>query len=143
MNTLFLVACVSMKQSAAAPAGDLYVSPWFKMARRLVIQQGAGWFILSAKHGVLSPTTVVKPYNITLSQMSAQERRAWASQVHSQLDAEDLDVDQVTLLAGRYYREGVIPWFQDRGISVHVPMAGLGLGEQLSWLKCQTEGNVG
>jgi hypothetical protein len=46
----YLVSCVRKKLSGLASAKDLYVSEWFRRARRYVEAKGGPWFILSAKH---------------------------------------------------------------------------------------------
>lgn len=137
MKTLYLVACVSMKQTCPAPAQDLYISPWFRMAKTLVKQEKVDWFILSAKHGLVAPSTVIGPYNIALSHMAAQERREWAEKVCGQLEAANYFADCVIVLAGENYRRGLLPWLETRYSHVQVPMRGLAIGEQLSWLKTQ------
>src|SRR3546814_7260194 len=65
-SPVFLVACVAAKLDRPAPARDLYASPWFQKARAYVERQGGAWFILSAKHGLIAPETVIAPYDETL-----------------------------------------------------------------------------
>ena len=67
-------------------AGNLYTSPWFIMARGLVEKTDQPWFILSAKHGLVSPDTVIPPYEATLNTMSVADRRAWGVMVRKQMD---------------------------------------------------------
>lgn len=42
---------------------------------------------------------------------------------------------KVVLLAGRKYREHLETMLINSGCQIEVPMAGLGIGQQLSWLK--------
>jgi len=133
--TLFLVSCVSMKMGQPAPARDLYVSPWFRLARQYVEQRGTEWFILSAEHGLLEPTRVVPPYSRTLNKMAAAERRAWARRVTGDLRALERRWETIVLLAGKRYREYIIPGLQDLAVHVETPLARLGIGKQLRWLK--------
>src|SRR3546814_2942975 len=65
-SPVFLVACVAAKLDRPAPARDLYASPWFQKARAYVERQGGAWFILSAKHGLIAPETVIARYDETL-----------------------------------------------------------------------------
>lgn len=60
----------------------------------------APWYILSAKHGLLKPTQVVKPYNITLNTMSLAKRREWGKGVIRQMDDQLPEADEVVFLAG-------------------------------------------
>ena len=80
-KTIALVACVSKKQAIPQPARDLYISDWFKKASRYAAQNANQWYILSAKHGPLSPDSVIAHYNETLNTMPVAQRRAWAKQV--------------------------------------------------------------
>jgi len=140
MRTTFLVSCVSKKRTQSAPAGELYVSEWFRKARAYVQAQGAQWFILSAEYGLLAPDTVVAPYEKTLNRMSVNERKAWATRVIGQMDALLPPTDRVVLLAGARYREFLIDYLKKRASMVELPMEGLKIGEQLRWLKGHTPG---
>lgn len=131
---IFLVSCVEQKLPYAAAARDLYTSEWFLKARRYVEAQQAPWFILSAAHGLLHPHQMVAPYERTLNNMGVAERRTWADQVMAQLEVLLPGVDSVEFIAGERYRENLVPELERRAIHVSVPMAGLRIGEQLSWL---------
>lgn len=131
---LHLVACVSVKRDRPAPARDLYASPWFRKARSFVEGNGGNWFILSAQHGLLSPDQVIPPYERTLNAMRVAERRAWAASVVEQFDEANLEFDRISVLAGKRYREFLMPALRARATFVDVPLAGLGIGQQLAWL---------
>ena len=141
MKSVVLVACVSGKQEISAPAKDLYTSPLFVKSRHLVEITGLPWFILSAKHGLLHPDTVIDPYDKTLSKsvpkqyrMNKAERRAWVEKVQHQIHKELTGVEKIIFLAGNDYRECLVPWLKLQGLEVSVPMEGLGIGRQLGWL---------
>lgn len=133
-SALVLVSCVSMKAWSPAPARELYTSPWFCAARAMVEHSGARWLILSALHGLVEPTTPMAPYEKTLLTMSVEERRAWASRVLAALLPLAREKGRVVMLAGARYREFLVAPLRAAGIAVEVPMEGLRLGEQLSWL---------
>lgn len=130
-----LVACVAQKRETPMRARDLYQSDWFVKARRYVEAQGGRWFILSALHGLVSPASVVAPYNVTLGDMSAADRRAWGERVTAQLRDAIGPRTPVVMLAGRLYREPLADWAGSRAT---VPMEGLGIGQQKAWLIEQT-----
>ena len=132
-----LVSCVKRKQTVPAPARELYVSALFRGMRRFAESHADRWFILSAEHGLVTPETVVAPYERTLNRMTAQERRAWAARVLESLEREVSPGDTVVLLAGKRYREGIVPALEARRIEVQIPLEGRGLGRQLQWLKRQ------
>ena len=135
MTRLFLLSCVARKQSGTAPAADLYISEWFKKARRVAETQGDAWFILSAKHGLTPPGKKIKTYNLTLNKMGVGERRKWADRVRQQMKEMLPDADEVVVLAGERYREGLLPYLHENYKRVRIPMAGMGIGKQLRWLK--------
>ena len=126
-----------MKRSAAAPARDLYVSPWFRKARACIEALGCPWYILSAKHGLLDPSATIDPYDETLKAMPMDRRRIWARGVIEDLAPRLAGIDIVTLFAGMAYREFLEPELRGRGLQVHVPMLGMRIGQQLSWLSDQ------
>ncbi|GGB09213.1 hypothetical protein GCM10011491_41470 [Brucella endophytica] len=132
MTGIFLVSCVKQKRSEAAPAASLYISDWFRKARAYVEDTGLPWFILSAEHGLLNPAQVIEPYERTLADMRAIERRAWGDRVIEQIKAEIGPAPlPLIFLAGRLYREPLAAWAGSRAV---VPMQGLGIGQQKAWL---------
>ncbi len=60
------ISCVKAKADRPMPAKDLYVSPWFHMARGYVERHAHRWFILSAAHCLVPPDFVIEPYDLTL-----------------------------------------------------------------------------
>ena len=71
--TIYLVSCVRQKATTATakPAQDLYLSNWFRKAKAYVEQNLRAqdrWFILSAKHHLVSPETLLLPYEAPLPQ---------------------------------------------------------------------------
>lgn len=131
---LCLVSCVKTKLDRPAPARELYRSDWFRKARAVVERHGWPWRILSARYGLVHPDETIAPYEKTLNDMPASERRAWAARGVEALDPLLGDGSHVVFFAGMAYREHLEPHLRGRAITVHVPMAGLKQGEQLSWL---------
>ncbi len=134
---LCLVSCVSVKRPRAAPAKDLYISPWFVKARACVETLDCPWYILSAKHGLLDPDSMIDSYDETLKSLPVRRRRAWAHGVVEDLAPHLADVGSVCVFAGMTYREFLEPELRGRGLVVHVPMQGMPIGRQLSWLSDQ------
>lgn len=144
MSRIFLVQCVSKKLEYAARADELYISPWFLKAKRYVESRDGIWFILSAKHGLLKPNDSIDPYNLTLNNMNADDRRRWGMDVCSKLKLALPVVGEVTsieILAGHRYRVGLIDQLhEDYGEKVLIPMEGRGFGQQLQWFNGQAGG---
>ena len=136
---IVLVACVSKKNSTPMPAQDLYSSDWFRKASTYAMRVADEWHILSAKHGLVAPDTVIEPYDETLNRMPAAARRTWARRVPEELGRVLQPGDQVMILAGKRYRANLVDPIREMGCSVEIPMEGLGIGKQLRWLKQQLE----
>ena len=126
LEHIVLVACCGKKLSEPAPAKDIYRSELFIKSRRYAEQHGDRWLILSAKHGVLHPDTVIEPYDETLNDKTAAERRTWAAKVSQEL--ANYKNDRLTVLAGETY----CGWVDD--FHVERPMKSLGIGQQLQYL---------
>lgn len=131
---LCLVSCARKKLPHPAPAKDLYASIPFRKMRTLVEAQDWPWFILSAKYGIVDPEQMIEPYEKTLNKMGVADQRDWAERCLGALEPLLADVQSVVFLAGARYRKFLAPALRDRGVAVHVPMAGLRSGEQLAWL---------
>ena len=120
MKTVFLIACAGTKCDVAVQARNLYVSPLFQKSRAYVLRQLQEhdlWFILSARHGLLKPGTVVAPYNQTLNTMVKSERHEWARKVGRELKGVLEPGDQLVFLAGLRYRELLEPEIAAGGCS--------------------------
>jgi hypothetical protein len=135
--TIGLVGCASQKLNRPAPARELYVSQLFKKASAYAEATCDRWYVLSAKHGLVHPDTVLEPYDVRLgtNHRTSPPIHTWAAGVRGQLDAELAGLENVTLvaLAGEQYRTAV----RDSRWPVLVPMKGLGIGQQLGWLTGQ------
>lgn len=131
---LALVSCVKMKASGHRPAKDLYVSPLFRALRTYAETSADAWYVLSAEHGLLHPEAEVAPYERTLLKMRATERREWAERVVAALLPLLHPGDEVIMLAGERYREGLLTRLDQRKVKVTIPLAGLKMGQQLQRL---------
>ena len=136
-NALVLVSCAKTKLLRPAEARDLYVSPFFRMVRRLIEREGADWKILSAKHGLLRPETVIAPYEQTLNLMAVAERKRWASGILRALSETSPNYERIVIFAGQRYREFLMGPLAAGGRNVEIPLEGLRQGEQLAWLTRQ------
>lgn len=130
------MGCVKTKRSAGSLARDLYISTLFTGRRRYVEESCDGWFVLSARYGLVRDDEWLEPYDETLSGQSAALKRRWAEKVLVDLDALGLDYRTTTfeIHAGNEYRGfGLVEGLQARGATVVVPAAHLGQGEQLAF----------
>ena len=127
--TYGLVACCATKADKACAAKEMYLSPLFRMSRQWIEQQGVPWFILSAKYGLLEPSRIVEPYNLTLSQMTANDRNAWSRFTNRQIVTAVGSSATLLVLAGSLYLQAT------RGFRVVDPLERLPIGRRLQRLK--------
>ena len=132
MTTIALVGCAAAKLSRPAPARDLYTSQLFRKASAYAEANADRWYILSAKHGLVSPDTVLEPYDTKLGHKHGPAIWDWAERVARQLDAELAGDNEIELLvlAGEQYRT----FLARCDYRATVPMAGMGIGQQLGYL---------
>lgn len=131
-----LVSCVKSKRDEPAPPRDLYTSDYFQKMRRYAEAHHDEWYVLSAEYGLLDPDgEPIEPYDKTLRDATAAEKRDWAERVNAQLEEAGIyDGEPVLVIhAGRDYYEALLPLFESRGLSVEIPTEGLGIGEKNAW----------
>ena len=131
-----LVGCVKSKRAEPAPARDLYVSTLFAGRRAFVEMTCDQWYVLSVKHGLVDPETVIEPYDVALATHSTRERRQWARAVIEELQQRvgDLGIHEFEIHAGSQYRNfGLVEQLEAAGASCEVPAEGLSQGDQLAF----------
>lgn len=131
-----LVGCVKGKLMHPAPARELYTSPLFIGRRRWVESTCDRWFILSAKHGLVDPATVLTPYDMTLNELGHDKRRRWSTGVLADLEQAcgPMRPHTFEIHAGDpYVRFGLEEGLIRSGAVVERPSAGLSLGQQLQF----------
>ena len=131
-KTLVLVACCGKKKNGTYPASDIYESELFLKSKEYAERNGDEWGILSALYGYIKPETRIAPYDRTLNDLPKHERDAWGSVVKDQL--KEWKDHKIILLAGNKYCE----WVTDE-YTTERPMEGLGIGQQLAWLKRENQ----
>ena len=131
-----LVSCSKSKLTEAAPARELYSPSYvFSRSAQYVEAHCDEWFVLSAKHGLVHPDTVVEPYDETLSGAPKAVRDEWAEGVREALQARYAGRPvKFILMAGRSYSGAV----EGLDAEVEQPMQGMGTGFRRQWLAANT-----
>jgi hypothetical protein len=123
-----LISCSKAKLGTVAPARDLYArSDLFRKAVEYCSKHLDGWYVLSAKHGLVAPAQVLEPYDLTLKQLSRAQRRAWGKQVAESL--HELGDVALEAHAGSAYVHALT----DAGVKVSDPLSGLSIGHRKRW----------
>ncbi len=157
-NRLVLISCSktkAFKGQESLKAKDAYCSPLFNKSKEWAEGKGLNWAVISARHGVVWPNQEIEDYDLTLSELSKEQKKKWAEMVSSQLYIWSLDSSvenaeeepQVIALAGKAYTEplkkGLKSFFKEGGreITVEEPLEGLQVGQRLSKLTKENELN--
>lgn len=153
-----LVGCGKAKLDRPAPARDLYTGGLFRAARAHVEARYEHWGILSAKHHLVDPDRVLMPYDLAMTDLSAEQRWVWGEVIGSAARcgcgpfsdavrwhfgcrpmhagetrlAADVHPIQLDVYAGRPYIQALPQVWRDRFI-INEPLAGLQIGERLRW----------
>jgi cytoplasmic iron level regulating protein YaaA (DUF328/UPF0246 family) len=135
MSTLALVSCGKGKRAERSKARDLYIGDLFVKTRDYVERNYDNWIILSALHGPISPDKEIEPYDYTLLGKDHNEQKEWAEQIFQFITNSYSKNTSIKLFAGREYRKYIQPLLEEAGYVVEVPLKGLGIGQQKSWLK--------
>jgi hypothetical protein len=130
-----LVGCTKEKLDHRAPARDLYRASWqFRQSVAHFVWVDE-WWVLSAKHGLVHPGTELDPYDVTLPELSADQRRAWGKRMHTQLlDVYDHERVEFYALASAPYLHYLRSAIKFRDWALHNPLAGMSQGARRSWL---------
>lgn len=92
-------------------------------------------YILSAKHHVLRLKDKIRPYQVTLNNMSEDERKEWAEKVLQKMRKMKISFENETIfLTGENYQKYLI----DKFANASNPLEGKGIGETESFLKSKT-----
>jgi len=141
MKKIAIISCTKLKQDYPCDVKTMYQKSdlFSKIVKYIEGQDYTAWYVISAKHGLLSSEQIIEPYDITLNNMKARERKRWAESTANQI--VELGVHTIDIYAGQKYREYLIPLLEEHNIVCHVPMMGLGIGQQLKFLKERILGN--
>lgn len=121
------LSCVKTKAESRCKARDMYISPLFtkslELAERL---DSPNTYILSAKHHLLPLDKEIDPYNETLLDFSADEKKAWADIVVEQMKKAGINFNAKTyFFAGENYIEYLRDYFPNR-VEMFSDLGGLG-----------------
>ena len=137
-----LVGCVKRKHHRAGPAKDVYTSTLWQYRRAYAESHGRPWYILSAKHGLLAPSTWIERYDLSLADLSVSGRREWSLRVLDDRASEvpALDGKIIEVHAGKLYVEyGLEKGLWEIGAVIRSPLAHVvGQGRQYVWYREHT-----
>lgn len=136
MKKIALVSCTKLKRNFPCEAQEMYLPSTLFQKITMFIKQSDfdEWYILSAKYGLLRKETVISPYDITLLNMKAEDRKNWAEKVAANLLELLPDECEIYCFAGEKYRQYLLPKIEEAGLNCRIPLKGMQIGEQLQYL---------
>jgi len=97
--------------------GDLFQT----MLRFADAKQTDHTYILSGKHHLLHPDTMIEPYDVNLNLVSQAELMQWSEKVLEQLkETCDLENDKFYILTNEIYRRHLTPYIVNYQIPMHI-----------------------
>ena len=77
-----IINCKSKKQKYQCTAEEMYsASALFRAQLEFINKFYDGYLILSSKHGILHPTTIIEPYDTNIRNFSKEEKTEWSKNV--------------------------------------------------------------
>ena len=99
-----------------------------------------GWYILSALYGVLRPEDWIERYDLSVRDLRGSLRTDWVKRCQPMLRRiEQEEPTTFVVLAGGDYLPAVLGNQKEWRQNVETPLAGLGIGERIAWLKKRVE----
>lgn len=133
--TIALVAASRRQRGTICRAAEQYDhSPVFRRARDFCERTYAEWYILSARHYVLSPQQVIGPDDTSVHILDTDDRFMWAEQVARALMArQERSAEPVHFAL--YTSQRYVDLLQRVAptLTFELPLSGLGFGERLRW----------
>lgn len=147
---IIIVGCGKAKGPHRAPARELYTGSLFRAARAYAEASGHPWLILSARHGLVEPATVLEPYDHTATLTPEQAYAAQSGAVYyahgvplgrrpdlrERFRRMNAGITVIEVHAGARYAEPLAELTRGQikaGYRVECPLAGLQVGQRLAW----------
>lgn len=128
-----LIACSSRKNDKAMAVEKLYSkSPLFRCALEYSKKHYNAVYCLSARHGLLPLTKVIKPYDESLSDKRKQEVEEWLEKTAEQIKQTIPKGSELYFHTGLKYRKLILLLEDYRCFE---PTKGMGIGQQLKFYK--------
>lgn len=128
-----LISCSKSKQNYLCEAKEMYSkSNLFNYSYEYAKINADKIYILSAKYGLLPDNQPIEPYDLTLNNMSNEQKYNWSNYVINQMKKEfDMENDEFIILAGKEYYINLLRYIK----KFKLPLGNLTLGNRISFLQ--------
>ena len=125
--TRLVIGCGASKGAEPAPARALYTGPLFRAAAAHAERSGRPWSIFSARHGLVAPDRVLRPYE---QRLGGDDPLLSDCLFYAMLDWSGV----IELHMGAAYAAFLEATLQRLpAVTAIQPLAGLQIGERLRW----------
>jgi uncharacterized protein DUF6884 len=133
--TIALVAASRRQRGTICRAAEQYdYSPVFRRARDYCERKYPEWYILSARHYVLSPQQVIGPEDTSVHILDTDDRFVWAEHVtHMLIARQERSAEPVHFALYASQRYADLLQRAAPTLTFELPLSGLGFGERLRW----------
>ena len=129
-----ITGCSKQKLDHKAPASELYQGNMFKKSKLIAIKLQADFYILSAKHGLITGSKIIEPYETVIQTKKDKDR------LRLNLDGKILEnlalYGKVIIIMGQKYRNVLEPFFKN---NYYILRTSTGLGEYKTLLNNLTK----
>ena len=130
----YFLSCTKLKYETTQPAIEIYQKSMFftKMLHLTNNLPKGEIFILSGKHGLLSPHEKIGYYDQSLNSLSKKDKQKWKNKVYTQLDEYGIDKENSILvfLTGINY----IFDYENRYDCIQLFPKSMGIGHRLQYM---------
>jgi hypothetical protein len=113
-------------------AKDAYISNYFRLCRSYAERFAGQWFILSGKHGIIEPDSLLSSgYNVRLNASNAFEGKVKEQLRH----IVSKGFTEIVSLCGKEYSDFLNSVLASFDLVVQMPLRGLRIGERQRQLK--------
>ena len=128
-----------VRTNRSFPLVELYTGRLYRLRLDYARRLGGPHLIVSAFYGARRPDYEGVPYERPLARLPRRDpvRQWYDAVVRSTVLSRTRPGDRVVVLASRPYVEGWATEVRTAGRLVETPLAGMGMGQQLSWLRAR------
>lgn len=122
-SVILLISCGKRKSDVTCLAKNMYNSCRFQKLKSIAESNSAEWYILSAKHGLLSPEKIIQPYDLCLADCTDEYKRKWAEGIIKKFSHYNKDT-LFLVVANNDYSQHIVPLLISEGFKVAAPFLG-------------------
>jgi hypothetical protein len=130
--TKALISCSKSKSNKPVFAHKMYTGDISFKSTNVALFDGIPIFYLSSRYGLVVSSDIIEPYDEYIGDKTVPQRKKWASMIIEQMSDSNLleKTTEIIIYAGNQYREFIVPYLEERGIKVVVPLENMGNGKQ-------------